>query len=318
MLLRYLIMRILIMIPMAFVAIVIIFLCMRVLPGDPVILILGDVYTEEAYEALNVKLGFDQPLYLQFYEYITALLRGDMGRTLHTNMPVDVIIKRVLPYSLELAGAILVIGFTVGGFLGIWSAVSRRKFISEAVRMVYLLGISVPAFLISILFIIVFSLNLGWFPLHGAGDSLPERIHHLVLPAMAGAAPLAAIVAGVLRSYMVDILNSDYIRTARAKGLDEKTVVFKHALKNALIPLITIMGNAIPVLLAELVLIERIFNRPGLGKMLLDSMTGRDYPAVQSAMVIVVLTVLTVNLLVDLAYSMVDPRVKPGDLSGRA
>ncbi len=306
----YFIKRILLLVIMAFTGTALIFVSMRVLPGDPVIVVLGDAYTEETYAAITTRLGFDQPLHVQFVDYLSRLLRGDLGHTLFTNVPIAQILGRALPYSLELAAGILAIGFLAGGAMGMISALAQRRFLSESVRLIYMLGISVPPFLLCILFILLFSLTLGWFPMHGTGELPGERLYHLVLPALAGAAPLAAIVAGVLRAHLLQILQSDYIRTARAKGLSEMAVVFVHALKNALIPMITVMGNAIPVLLAELVLIERIFNRPGIGKMLLDSMLTRDYPAVQSTMVVIILAVLVVNLLVDLAYTAVDPRVK--------
>jgi ABC-type dipeptide/oligopeptide/nickel transport system permease component len=289
----------------------IVFFIVRVLPGDPAQVILGDQATAAAIEAMRTRLGLDRPLALQYAEFLFGVLRGDWGVSLVTGRPVLVEVMAVLPWTIELTIAALAIGAAIGIPLGVWAAVNRNRAIDYVTRLASLLGLSFPAFVSGILLLIFFGIHLRWFPVISAqGGSLSAWFQSLALPALNLGLIMAAYITRVTRSAMLEVLQEDYVRTARAKGVPWGAVVWRHALRNALIPVITIVGLYLGVLIGNSVLTEIVFNRPGLGKLIVGALNQRDYTMLQGMMVIYTLVVILVNLLTDLAYGAADPRVK--------
>lgn len=288
-----------------------VFFIVRVVPGDPAQVVLGDQATADAIAAMRVRLGLDRPLGAQYVDFLFGALRGDWGVSLVTGRPVLVEVMDVLPWTLELTIAALVVGAVIGIPLGVWAAVNRNLIPDYLTRLVSLLGLSFPAFVSGILLLIVFAIQLRWFPVISAqSDSLGSWLRSLALPAFNLGLIMAAYITRVTRSAMLEVLSEDYVRTARAKGVPWRVVVWRHALRNALIPVITIVGLYLGVLIGNSVLTEIVFNRPGLGKLIVGALNQRDYTMLQGMMVIYTLVVIVVNLLTDLAYGAADPRVK--------
>jgi len=288
-----------------------VFFIVRVVPGDPAQVVLGDQATADAIAAMRVRLGLDRPLGTQYVDFLFGALRGDWGVSLVTGRPVLFEVMDVLPWTLELTIAALVVGAVIGIPLGVWAAVNRNLIPDYLTRLVSLLGLSFPAFVSGILLLIVFAIQLRWFPVISAqSDSLGSWLRSLALPAFNLGLIMAAYITRVTRSAMLEVLSEDYVRTARAKGVPWRVVVWRHALRNALIPVITIVGLYLGVLIGNSVLTEIVFNRPGLGKLIVGALNQRDYTMLQGMMVIYTLVVIVVNLLTDLAYGAADPRVK--------
>jgi ABC-type dipeptide/oligopeptide/nickel transport system permease component len=290
----------------------IVFIVLRVAPGDPAAVVLGSFASEQALKAVRSSMGLDKPLYVQYFESLGNLVKGDLGRSLINNAPVAGQIKRVLPFTLDLVVAGTFISLIIGIPLGVLSAVKRNRWVDYVGRSASLAGLSTPSFLLGILAIWALSLKLPVFPTLGGGESgnLTSRIYHLALPSIALGLIQAAFVSRMTRSSLLNILQEDYIRTARAKGLDQRMVIFKHALGSCLIPIITLVGLYVGILIADSVLIEVVFNRPGLGKLMVGSVKNRDYIMVQSIMTIYAIMVVIINLVTDITYGLVDPRVK--------
>ena len=307
----YILKRILIAIPTAIGALTFIFFAMRILPGDPAVALLGEAATPEALADMRQSLGLDKPLIVQYGTYLWGAIRGDFGRSIATNYPVVTYIRRTFPYTLLLALSGIGVAMLMGVPIGVLSSLRRNTPLDFVLRAASLIGLSIPVFYLGILLLIAFSLYLEWFPLIGGGDfSDPFSIlHHLVLPATALGLTLAAFVTRLTRSAMLEVIAQDYIRTARAKGVHEGRVIFKHALRNTLIPLVTVLGLFVGTLLTVAVLTETVFARPGLGKMLIDGIINRDYPIVQAAITLFTLAVIGVNLIVDVLYGWIDPRI---------
>jgi len=288
-----------------------VFFIVRVVPGDPAQVILGDQATADAIAAMRTRLGLDRPLAVQYFEFLWGALRGDWGVSLVTGRPVVQEVLSVLPWTIELTLAALVIGAALGIPLGVWAAVNRNRFTDYVVRLASLLGLSFPAFVSGILLLIFFSIQLRWAPVMSTQrDSLGTWFASLALPAVNLGLIMAAYITRVTRSAMLEVLSEDYVRTARAKGVPWRLVVWRHALRNALIPIITIVGLYLGVLIGNSVLTEIVFNRPGLGKLIVGALNQRDYTMLQGMMVIYTFVVIVVNLLTDLAYGAADPRVK--------
>ncbi|WP_237214120.1 ABC transporter permease [Falsiroseomonas oryziterrae] len=288
-----------------------VFFIVRVLPGDPAQVILGDQATAGAIEAMRARLGLDRPLAVQYAEFLFGVLRGEWGVSLVTGRPVLVEVMSVLPWTIELTVAALVIGALIGIPLGVWAATNRNRLIDYVTRLASLLGLSFPAFVSGILLLIFFGIQLRWFPVISAqSGSLSAWFLSLALPALNLGLIMAAYITRVTRSAMLEVLQEDYVRTARAKGVPWRAVVWRHALRNALIPVITVVGLYLGVLIGNSVLTEIVFNRPGLGKLIVGALNQRDYTMLQGMMVIYTLVVIVVNLLTDLAYGAADPRVK--------
>lgn len=290
----------------------IVFFAMRTVPADPAEVVLGEYATPEALEGFRRAAGLDQPLLVQYKDFMLGLTQGDLGRSLITNQPVADQIISLFPYTLELAIASLLIGALLGIPLGVLTAVKKNTWVDYVGRLFALSGFSFPAFYLGILLLLLFSLHLEWFPIvHSFEDyTLAERIENLVLPAASLGIIQAAYITRLTRSSMLEQLESDYVRTARSKGLAERTVQYKHVLKNVMIPVITAMGLYTGTILGGAVLTETIFNRPGIGKLLVGAIAQRDYTLIQSGLMVFAFVIVIVNLIVDLSYSLFDPRVK--------
>ncbi|WPZ14406.1 ABC transporter permease [Nitratireductor rhodophyticola] len=295
-----------------FAVLTIVFFIVRILPGDPAMAILGDQASQEALVALRARLGLDQPLYIQYVQFLGGVIVGDWGVSMVSGRPVIQEILKVLPATLELTIVSLILGAVVGVPLGVWSAVRRNKLPDYITRMASLLGLSFPAFVSAVLLLLVFAIQLRWFPVisSGQGTTLSERLRDLALPAINLGLIMAAYITRVARSAMLEVLNQDYVRTAYAKGLAFATIIWRHCLRNAMIPVVTVVGLYLGILIGNSVLTEIVFNRPGLGKLIIGALNQRDYTMLQGMMVIYTLIVVLVNLLTDLTYGLIDPRIK--------
>ncbi len=308
----YAVRRVVFTIPMLFFVFTVIFFIMRVAGGDPTYSILGEHASEEAVVQLRLKLGLDEPLSVQYISAVKKLLKGDLGNSLINDRPIAPQIMRVLPYTIELTIAAIIIGLLIGIPSGVAAALNRNKMTDYLLRVFSLAGLSMPSFYLGILLLLAFAVQLDWFPIIGftRSESFLDRIHYLFLPALSLGLNKAAFVSRVTRSNMLERLASDYVRTARAKGLSEYKVVFKHTLKDCMIPIVTVSGVYVGVLLGGAILTESIFNRPGLGKFLVEAISQRDYNAIQSGLVFYGILIVLVNLAVDIVYGFIDPRVK--------
>ena len=303
--LTYLLRRILIAVPTLLGVVLLVFLMVRLAPGDPAILLAGEFATPETLEAIRTRYGLDRPLPEQFALYLGALLQGDLGESARSRRPVLEELKTYFPNTVVLATAAILVALATGIPLGILAALRQGSWLDLGVMVLALLGVSMPVFWFGLLAILIFSVELGWFPVAGKGT-----LAHLVLPAVTLGINATALLARMTRGTLVEVLSQDYIRTARAKGLAERVVIFKHALRNALIPVVTVAGLEFGSLLAGAVITETIFAWPGLGQLLVGSILSRDYPVVQGAVLLVAFTFTLVNLMVDLLYAWIDPRVR--------
>lgn len=287
---------------------VVTFLMLHLVPGDPVLLFAGEKPMSEAQAAeIRHQLGLDRPLLTQYEDYVGHLLRGDLGRALRSQRPVLDSILEVLPATVQLTLTALGFAVAAGLALGIVAALAHRTWLDTAAMGVAILGVSMPVFYSSLLLLMLFSFTLGWFPATGEGG-----LDHLILPATALGLISSAVLARLVRSGMLGVLRQDYIVTARAKGLSRALVVWRHALRNALIPVITMLGLQLGALLGGAVVTETIFSRPGLGRLAVDAILNRDFPLVQGTVLIAAVVYVAVNLLVDIAYAAVDPRIRYG------
>lgn len=306
--------RLILAIPTVLVIVTALFLLVRVVPGDAAVAALGENATEESLAALRSQYGLDRPLFVQYATYMADLLRGDLGVSLATRRPVGTLLAANYQYTLDLMVGSLVVAILLGVPSGIYSAVNRGRVSDGVMRIVSLLGISTPPFYLGVLLLLLFSVQLRWFPVLGAGDlSDPvERLRYLVLPAVTGGIGIASYLTRVTRSAMLNVLGEDYLRTAKAKGVRPLLITYKHALRNALIPVATVTGIYVTVLIGNAVLIEIVFSRPGFGRLLIGSVLQRDYFTIQSVMAVFAVIVVITNLLVDLVYVLIDPRVRYG------
>ena len=329
---QYVLRRLIVALPMLLGAMSIIFFAMRVLPGDPCVAMMGDQATTAALADCTRNLGLDRPLVVQYADYIWKSVQFDFGKSLRHGYPVSEYIGKMFPHTFILVISSSIVAALIGVPIGIVSALKRRSpLIDYPLRIIALLGLSMPVFWLGILLLIGFSLRLDVFPLIGGGDldgviqmlksgeafSSPrdflaaggDVLHHLALPALALGFTLAATVSRLSRSAMLEVISQDYIRTARAKGQGERAVVYKHAFRNMMVPLLTIIGLFVAVALTGTVLTETVFTRPGLGKMLVDAIGARDYPLAQGAITVFTMIIIVVNLAVDMLYAVVDPRI---------
>ncbi|MFN8516245.1 MAG: ABC transporter permease [Thermomicrobiales bacterium] len=306
---QYIIRRLLQAILVIFGVLTVVFIILR-LTGDPVRLMLGDNASEEAITALNQQLGLDRPLYIQYFTYMGNVARGDFGGSIaQGGKPALPIVLGRYPATLRLALLALAFSVLLSMIFGIISAVYRYSIFDNGVMFLALFGQSVPNFWLGIMLILIFAVNLGWLPSQGFADWNPR---YILLPMITLAAPGLARLTRLVRSGMLDVMGQDYVRTARAKGLQEMRVVFGHALKNAAIPLVTIIGLDLGALLGGAVVTEQIFEWPGVGKEVITAINRRDFPVVQAAVFIIATTFVLINLAVDLIYTWLDPRVRLG------
>jgi ABC-type dipeptide/oligopeptide/nickel transport system permease component len=305
--LTYLIRRLLGFLPMAFGVMLVVFLILQAIPGDPARLAAGPDASEEDIALIRTNLGLDEPLYVQYAVYVRNLVTGDFGRSARTQRPVVEEIGRTLPATLELAGAAMAIAIALGIPLGIAGALRPGTAVDHAITVLSVIGISMPGFFLGLLLMVVFASNLQWLPPTGRGT-----FAHLLMPAVTLGLPYVATFARLTRSNMLDVLSEDYVRTARAKGLTRNAVVYRHALANAAIPLITVLGIYLGRLLGGAVIVETVFAWPGLGRYMVDAIVQRDLWVVQGTIFVFAMSVLTVNLVVDLLYGVIDPRISLG------
>jgi peptide/nickel transport system permease protein len=329
---QYIVRRFLIAIPMLLGAMTIVFFAMRILPGDPCMAMMGDEATKDALDDCMQQLGLERPLMVQYGDYLWNSLQFDFGRSYLNRYPVSEYIFLMFPHTLLLVLASIFTALCIGLPTGVLSALQRRNpLIDYSSRVIALLGLSMPVFWFGILLLIAFSVYWDLFPLVGGGDldtiiemvksgelfeypedffvAVVDVLHHLALPAIALGFTLAATVSRLSRSAMLEVISQDYIRTARSKGLSERLVIYKHALRNMMIPLLTVVGLFMAIALGGTVLTETVFSRPGLGKMLVDAIGARDYPLAQGAITVFTMTIILVNLIVDMLYAVVDPRI---------
>jgi peptide/nickel transport system permease protein len=307
---RYIIRRIIGLIPVLFCVSVVVFIITRVIPGDPASVMLGPQATVEAVEALRAKLGLDQPYLVQYGRFLKDLLRGDLGTSIYYHQSVLSLILERMPNTLILGGTSLVIALVVAVPIGILSATKQYSFFDYFSMTLSLLGVSIPIFWLGMMLVFVFSLKLGWLPATGIGSNgFVDYIRHLILPSLALSTIPMATFARITRSSMLEVIRQDYIRTARAKGLHERIVIWKHALKNALIPLITVVGMQVSTMLSGAVLTETIFAWPGMGRLIVDAIDKRDFMMVQGGVIFISAVFVLVNLIVDIMYVVVNPRI---------
>lgn len=290
------------------------FFAIRIVPGDPATVMLGDQASAASIATLRHQLGLDLPLGAQYLQFLKGTVRGDWGVSMVTGQPVTREIRAVLPATLELSFAALLLGVLLGVPVGVWAAVARNRLADHLARAFSLLGLSAPAFVSGIVLLLVFAVDLDWFPVISGGDAdtLGGHLRQLTLPVLNLALIMAAYVVRVTRSAMLETLSQDYVRTARAKGLSSFGVIWRHALPNSLIPVITVVGLYLGVLIGNSALTEIVFNRPGLGSLILGALSQRDYPMLQGLLLTYTLIVVIVNLVTDLACDLADPRVRLG------
>ena len=303
---QYIARRFLQMIPIAFGILTLVFSLIHLIPGDPAIQIAGEGARPEDVVAIRKALGLDQPLWTQYVHYLTGVLRGDLGKSFQTNESVTVQIRSRYPATIQLALGAMLIALLVAFPLGIISAIYRNSWIDNLARFFALIGVSMPSFWFGPLLIIAFAINHTWFPVSGREEGLKS----LVLPSLTMGLALAAILTRMIRTSLADELSQLYVTTAVAKGVSRGKAIFRHALKNALIPVITVVALQFGSLLTGAIITEQIFSWPGLGRLLLQSISQRDYPQVQASILVIALTYIFVNFASDLLYGVVDPRIK--------
>lgn len=300
----FIIRRLLQMIPVLLGVTFVVFLIMQMVPGDPAMLIAGEGASDEQVEAIREDLGLNRPMIVQYFDYVGNVIQGDLGTSIRTDRPVlDEIMFR-LPITIELAFWSIVITIVLGVLAGVIAATKQNSFSDVGIMMVSLIGVSLPNFWLGLMLIIYFSVGLGWFPVAGWGS-----FSHVVLPALTLGTGGAAIVARMTRSSMLEVIRQDYIRTAKAKGVRQRLIIYKHALKNALIPVITVVGLQFGALLGGTVLTESVFAINGVGRLIIDAIRMRDLPLVQGSILFVSVIFVVVNMVVDISYRKLNKRV---------
>jgi len=295
-------------VPVLFGVTLAVFSMLFLVPGDPVKMMLAEFVTNPDQVArMRAELHLDEPVLKQYARFVGNALQGDLGTSIRSRRPVAVEIRENLGSTAQLALASLAVAVAIGVPLGLLAALARNSWLDVGSMAVALLGVSMPSFWLGLLLIFTFSLHLAWFPATGGGD-----LRHLVLPAVTLGAIASAIIARLTRSSMLEVLGQDYIRTARAKGLADWGVVGRHALKNALIPVVTIFGLQFGNLLAGAVIVETVFSRPGLGRLIVGGILAKDFPLVQGTVLFVATVYVLINVAVDVAYAIVDPRIRYG------
>lgn len=309
---KYILRRIINMIPTLLIVAIIVFLITRMIPGDPAAVMLGPQASVQKIEALTEQLGLNEPLYVQFFDYISNLLKGNLGDSLAYNQPVIDLIKDRFPNTVVLAISALLIAIMIGVPAGMIAATRQNSLLDYAVTTVSLIGVSMPVFWLGVMLVLFFSVNLGWFPATGMGsmeDGIGKYVSHLILPSITLATIPMAQFARITRSSMLEVISQDYVKTARSKGLAEFFVIGKHAFKNALTPLLTVLGLQVSSLLGGAVLTETIFSWPGMGLLIMNAIDKRDFVVVQGTVLFIALIFVVVNLLIDILYKVVNPKI---------
>jgi peptide/nickel transport system permease protein len=310
---RYVIQRIIGMMAVMFTVVTIVFVIVRVAPGDPAAVMLGPDATPADIAALRERLGLDQPLVVQYVYFLGQLLRGDLGQSIFLNMPVlSALGERAEPTFFLTVFSILIASI-IALPVGILSAYRRGSLFDQLATTLAMLAASIPSFWLGLILIQVFAVRLGWFPVSGYGGpdaSFLTRLSHLVLPALALGVVSSALITRFTRASMLDVLNDDYVRTARSKGMGEFRVVMKHAFKNALIPVLTVVGLTAALLISGAIVTETVFGLPGVGNLVVSAVLRRDYPVIQGALLVIAALYVLINFVIDMLYLLIDPRVR--------
>lgn len=302
---RYFSLRFLFMLPALWLILTMVFLLAHIVPGDPVQQMLGEGATAQDVQQMRHALGLDQPILVQYGHYFSGLLKGNLGESFRFQQPVLSVVLGHYPATLELAAVALLVCAAIAIPAGLFAAEKRGSGADHMVGVFTLFGLSMPNFALGPMLILIFSVLLGWLPVSGRGG-----FSHLILPAITLGAALAAILTRMVRTSVIEELSSDYVRTARAKGLSPAAVLFRHAFRNALIPILTILGLQFGTLLAGAIVTETIFSWPGVGRLTVQAIEGRDYPLLQGCILLIAVSYVFVNLLTDFVYAVVDPRVR--------
>ncbi len=309
----YLIKRLLALVPVLGVVAVVVFLLIHLTPGDPAAVMLGPEASEEDVQALREELGLTAPLYLQFFRWLGAVLQGDLGDSLFIQRPVTEVLADALGPTLSLAIMAELLALAIAVPAGIMAARRRGTAVDRAFMGGALLGISVPSFLSGLFLVLVFAVGLGWFPVAGfrpLEEGMGEHLTYLVLPAIALGALQAALIARTTRSSMLDVLTENYMKTAKAKGLSDRVRIYKHALRNAALPVLTVIGQTFGTLIAGAAVVETVFNIPGIGQLVVNSVERRDFVVIQGVVLLIAVSYVLINLVVDVLYSTLDPRLR--------
>jgi peptide/nickel transport system permease protein len=311
--LGYLLRRVLAAIPVMGVVALVVFLLLRLTPGDPAAILAGDNATQAQLERIRASLGLNEPLYVQFFTWINQLLHGDLGVSLISNVPVLKMIGQRVEPSISIAVATIILSVLIAVPLGVIAAWKQGTWIDRFVMGLSVLGFSVPVFVIGYVLIQLFALDLRWLPVQGYKSITAgfwPFLERLVLPTLALSFIYVALIARMTRASMLDVLGEDYVRTARAKGIGEIAVLFRHALRNAAVPVITVIGTGFALLISGVVVTESVFNIPGIGRLTVDAVLARDYPVIQAMILLTSLLYVSINLLIDVAYTLLDPRIR--------
>lgn len=309
----YIVKRILSLIPVLFVVSVMVFLIIHITPGDPAAVILGSEATPDEVEELRESLGLNEPLIIQYFAWIGGIVKGDLGFSIFMDQPVTNLIFEYIQPTMSLALLALALAIIISIPFGIQAAKKQGTMVDQSFMGATLLGLSIPNFLLGLFLIIIFAVQLNWLPASGyksLSAGVGEHIKYLIMPAIALGAALTAQIARMTRASMVEVLNLNYIKTAKAKGLTDQKVVYKHALRNAFIPVLTVIGQTIGILIAGAVVTEAVFNIPGIGTLIINSIERRDYQVVQGTVLFITVVYVFINLIVDLLYGVIDPRVR--------
>ena len=308
----YIVKRIIAVVPVMLVVAVVVFMLLHLTPGDPAAIIAGDYAKPEDIVRIRQQLGLDQPLYIQFVHWLGAIIQGDLGISIFSNLPVSHLILQRLEPTLMLSLSTIIFSVLIAVPMGVWAAWRSGTWIDRSVMVFAVIGFSVPVFVIGYMLMYVFSLGLGWFPVQGykpVSDGFLACLQSIALPTLALGVVYVALIARISRASMLEVLSEDYVRTARAKGLAEQRVLMRHALKNASIPIVTIIGIGIALLIGGVVVTESVFNLPGLGRLTVAAVLNRDYPIIQGVILVFSAAYVAVNLLIDLSYTFLDPRI---------
>jgi peptide/nickel transport system permease protein len=311
--LGYLLRRVLAAIPVMGVVALVVFLLLRLTPGDPAAVLAGDNATPAQLERIRTSLGLNEPLYVQFVTWINKLLHGDLGVSLISNVPVMKMVSQRIEPSISIALATIILSVLVAVPLGVIAAWKQGTWIDRFVMGLSVLGFSVPVFVIGYVLIQLFAIDLRWLPVQGFKSitgGFGPFFERLVLPTVSLSFIYVALIARMTRASMLDVLGEDYVRTARAKGINEVAVLFRHALRNAAVPVITVIGTGFALLISGVVVTESVFNIPGIGRLTVDAVLARDYPVIQAMILLTSLLYVTINLLIDVAYTLLDPRIR--------
>lgn len=302
---RYLIKRLL-MVPMVMLGVsVIVFMMLHLGGGDPALLMLGERATEQELAVLREQLGLDQPKHIQFAQFLYRLVQGDLGRSIRSRRPVVKELGDRMPATLKLAGSAMLIASSIGVTVGVVSAIKPNTLLDDVATTGALVGLAMPVFWMGLMLQILFSVRLGWLPASGMGT-----LKHLILPAVTLGTGAAALILRMTRSAMLEVIRMDYIRTARSKGLSERVVIYRHALRNAMVPVVTVIGLGVAALMGGAVITETVFAWPGVGNFTVTAIRAKDFPVVQGAVLMLAFITTMANLLVDIIYGLIDPRIR--------